>query len=83
MFGWYSVDLEGLENQEGPHSKPYRDGIMIHGGGSFLGWPGAWAPLQRLTATLGCIRMHNQHIRELILPLMAKGMVYLSVYQEA
>jgi GH24 family phage-related lysozyme (muramidase) len=40
-YGWYSFDLEGLEGQEGPTSKPYRDGIMVHGGGSACGWPPA------------------------------------------
>jgi hypothetical protein len=56
-YGWYSFDLEGLEGQEGPNSKPYRDGIMIHGGGTACGWPGAWAPKQALHppwAASGC-----------------------------
>ena len=82
-YGWYSFDLVGLEGQEGPDSKPYRDGIMIHGGGSACGWPGAWMPRQTLFATLGCIRMHNQDLRDRILPLVAIGDVYVSVLQEA
>lgn len=82
-YGWYSIDLMGLEGQEGPDSKPYRDGIMIHGGGSACGWPGAWMPYQSLYPTHGCIRMHNQDIKDRILPLLALGEVYVSVLQEA
>jgi hypothetical protein len=82
-YGWYSFDLEGLEGQEGPNSKPYRDGIMIHGGGSACGWPGAWAPRQTLYPTLGCIRLHNQDLQARILPLLPLGTVYVSVLQEA
>ena len=80
-FGWASVDLEGVEGQEGPSSAPYRDGLMIHGGGSSLGWPGAWAPRQPLTPTLGCPRMHNQDVRGKVLPLARRGQGWLSVYQ--
>jgi hypothetical protein len=82
-YGWYSIDLEGQEGQEGPNSRPYRDGIMIHGGGKACGWPGAWAPRQALHSTLGCIRMHNQDIRDRVLPLLAMGRVWVSVLQEA
>lgn len=82
-YGWYSFDLEGMEGQEGPGSRPYRDGIMIHGGGSACGWPGAWAPRQELHPTLGCIRLHNEDLRERILPLLSLGTVYVSVLQEA
>lgn len=81
-YGWYSFDLEGLEGQEGPNSRPYRDGIMIHGGGSACGWPGAWEPKQALHPTLGCIRMHNVDLRR-ILPLLDQGTIYVSVLQEA
>jgi hypothetical protein len=81
-YGWYSFDLEGLEGQEGPGSIPYREGIMIHGGGTACGWPGAWQPLQHLYSTLGCIRMHNKHLKDYLLPLTGKGTVYVSVYQE-
>jgi hypothetical protein len=56
---------------------------MIHGGGKACGWPGAWAPRQPLHATLGCIRMHNQDIRDRVLPLLATGRVWVSVLQEA
>jgi GH24 family phage-related lysozyme (muramidase) len=82
-YGWYSFDLEGLEGQEGPTSKPYRDGIMVHGGGSACGWPGAWSPRQALHPTLGCIRLHNQDLRDRILPLLGLGTVWISVLQEA
>ena len=79
-YGWYSFDLEELEGQE---VRCGRAGIMIHGGGSELGWPGAWAPYQRLVPTLGCVRMRNADLRDLVLPLCEKGTVYVSVFQEA
>ena len=82
-YGWYSFDLEGLEGQEGPNSKPHRDGIMLHGGGSACGWPGAWAPKQSLHPTLGCIRLRNVDLRDRVLPLIASGGVWVSVLQEA
>jgi len=82
-YGWFSFDLLGLEGQEGPGSRDGRDGIMIHGGGSACGWPGAWLPLQPLFPTLGCIRMHNRDLRDLLLPLTALGTVYVSVWQES
>ena len=78
-FGWYSFDLVELENQEAKHG---RAGIMIHGGGSACGWPGAWAPMQKLFSTHGCVRMHNQHLKDHLLPLTKKGTVYVSVFQE-
>jgi len=81
-YGWFSFDLIGLEGQEGPGSVDGRDGIMIHGGGSACGWPGAWLPLQPLYPTLGCIRMHNRDLRDLLLPLAGLGTIYVSVYQE-
>jgi GH24 family phage-related lysozyme (muramidase) len=82
-YGWYSLDMEGLEGQEGPTSKPYRDGIMLHGGGTACGWPGAWNPRQELHPTLGCIRLRNQDLRDQILPLLNLGTVWISVLQEA
>ena len=81
-YGWFSFDLEGLEGQEGPGSRYGRDGIMIHGGGTACGWPGAWLPLQSLHPTLGCIRMHNKDLRDRVLPLAQMGAIYVSVWQE-
>jgi lipoprotein-anchoring transpeptidase ErfK/SrfK len=78
-FGWYSFDLVELENQEAKNS---RAGIMIHGGGSACGWPGAWAAMQKLFSTHGCVRMHNQHLKDNLLPLTKKGTVFVSVFQE-
>lgn len=78
-YGWLSFDLIELENQEVKYG---RAGIMIHGGGSACGWPGAWAPMQPLFATHGCIRMHNQHLLDRLLPLTRSGTVYVSVWQE-
>lgn len=82
-YGWYSFDLLGQEGQEGPGSRYGRDGIMIHGGGSACGWPGAWAPRQELHPTLGCIRLHNADLRDRILPLLGMGRIWVSVYQES
>ncbi len=78
-YGWYSFDLVELENQEAKHG---RAGIMIHGGGSACGWPGAWATNQPLHSTHGCIRTKNIDLRDKILPLTKTGTVYVSVYQE-
>lgn len=78
-FGWYSFDLVELEGQEGRYG---RAGIMIHGGGSACGWPGAWHPTQKLYSTHGCVRVYNRDLRDKILPLTKNGTVYVSVYQE-
>lgn len=77
-YGWYSFDLVELENQEAVNG---RAGIMIHGGGSACGWPGAWAPRQALHPTLGCIRCCNEDLRK-ILDLCSQGTVYVGVFQE-
>lgn len=79
-YGWLSFDLIELENQEARYG---RAGIMLHGGGSACGWPGAWEPMQALHPTLGCVRMHNQHLRDFVHPLTKKGKVFISVWQEA
>jgi hypothetical protein len=78
-YGWYSFDMVELENQE---SKLGRAGIMLHGGGSAAGWPGAWAAKQPLFPTHGCVRMHNIDLRDRVLPLTKSGAVFISVYQE-
>jgi len=78
-YGWYSFDLVELEGQE---SRYGRGGIMIHGGGSANGWPGAWVPSQPLTPTWGCCRVKNIDLRDKILPLTNKGKVFVSVWQE-
>ncbi len=78
-YGWYSFDLVELENQE---SKYGRAGIMIHGGGSACGWPGAWAASQALYPTHGCVRCKNVDLRDKILPLTKQGKVFVSVWQE-
>lgn len=79
QYGWTFVDMVELENQERTHG---RSGVGIHGGGSALGWPGAWAPKQRLVPTRGCVRCHNSDVRDRVLPLMTTGTVYMSVFQE-
>jgi hypothetical protein len=78
-FGWYSFDMVELENQENKYG---RAGIMMHGGGSACGWPGAWAPKQKLFSTHGCVRMYNQDLKDKVLPLTKTGTVYVSVFQE-
>lgn len=78
-YGWYSFDLIELENQEAKHG---RAGIMIHGGGSACGWPGAWEPKQSLYSTYGCVRCYNVDLRDKVLPLVDAGRVFVSVYQE-
>jgi hypothetical protein len=82
-YGWMSFDLIGLEGQEGPGSMYGRDGIMMHGGGTACGYPGAWLPLQPLHTTYGCVRMHNLDLRDKVLPLVKAGTVFVSVYQES
>ena len=78
-YGWYSFDMIELENQE---TKNGRAGIMLHGGGSALGWPGAWAPNQALVSTYGCCRARNIDLRDKVLPLTKQGTTFLSVFQE-
>ncbi|MCT0230949.1 L,D-transpeptidase [Synechococcus sp. CS-1324] len=78
-YGWFSFDMEELEGQE---VKVGRAGIMLHGGGSGCGWPGAWAPTQPLLPTLGCVRLHNIDLRDKVLPLYRQGSVYVGVFQE-
>ncbi len=78
-YGWYSFDMVELENQEAKYG---RAGIMLHGGGSANGWPGAWAPKQPLVPTHGCCRAFNIDLRDKILPLTKTGTVYISVFQE-
>ncbi len=78
-YGWYSFDMEELEGQE---KKVGRAGIMLHGGGSACGWPGAWAAQQPLHPTLGCVRLHNADLRDKVLPLYRQGTVYVGVFQE-
>jgi hypothetical protein len=78
-YGWVSFDLVDLEGNEDGNG---RAGVMIHGGGSALGWPGAWDQYQELVATLGCVRMKNRDLLNLVLPLTKKGTVFVSVHQD-
>lgn len=78
-YGWLSFDLVELEGQEARYG---RAGIMIHGGGTGCGWPGAWAPMQPLLPTFGCVRMHNVHLRDKLLARTKQGTVFVSVFQE-
>lgn len=78
-YGWLSFDLIELESQEARYG---RAGIMIHGGGTGCGWPGAWAAKQPLLPTFGCVRMHNIDLRDKLRPRTKAGTVFVSVYQE-
>lgn len=51
---------------------PDRDGIGMHGGGSALGVPGAFAPEQPLLKTLGCLRVRNADNRDWALEIAAR-----------
>jgi hypothetical protein len=79
-YGWAFYDMIELEDQE---KSLGRAGIGLHGGGSALGWPGAWAPNQPLVATHGCLRARNQDLISRILPLYRQGTVFVSVFQES
>jgi len=79
-YGWAFYDLIELENQEAGNG---RAGLGIHGGGSALGWPGAWAPNQKLVPTFGCVRCRNFDLIHKILPLYKQGTVFCSVWQES
>jgi L,D-transpeptidase catalytic domain len=79
-FGWYTLDLVSLEGQE---EAVGRGGVCLHGGGTGNGWPGAWEPLQRLLVTHGCVRVYNEVLKNLIMPMIdGGGRVYVSVFQE-
>ena len=78
-YGWCSFDMVSLDHHE---EDAGRAGIMMHGGGSGCGWPGAWAPKQHLVPTFGCVRAYNSDLRDKILPLTKKGTVFVSVFQE-
>lgn len=82
-YGWASIDMVDLEGNEDGSG---RAGIMVHGGGSGCGWPGAWEPKQHLIPTLGCVRLYNSRVEELaklVKRISAQGnTVYVSVYQE-
>lgn len=78
-YGWCSFDLIDLEGNEDGNG---RAGVMIHGGGSGLGWPGAWAEYQQLLPTWGCVRMFNADCHRLVYPLTQTGTVFVSVHQD-
>lgn len=77
-YGWLTIDMVDLEGNE----DKFRSGICVHGGGSGLGWPGAWEPYQQLVPTWGCVRMHNKDLHDHLLPRYRQGTVFLSVYQD-
>jgi hypothetical protein len=78
-YGWQSYDMVSLDGNE---ERSGRAGIMLHGGGTANGWPGAWAARQHLLPTLGCVRIYNIDLRDKVQPLWDRGTVFVSVYQE-
>jgi hypothetical protein len=49
---------------------------MVHGGGSNLGFPACFAPMQLLCKTYGCTRVHNADLLTLmnyLLPQLKSG----------
>lgn len=76
-----SVDIGGVVAPQG-RCNAYPRAVEIHGGGTALGDPGAFAAKQPLCCTLGCIRMHNQDIQtfvEFMQGLQATNTFVLSV----
>lgn len=79
-YGWYTFDLITLSDGEDAVG---RSGICMHGGGSALGWDGSWSPYQPLLPTHGCLRLHNQDLKDKILPLTkGSNTVFVSVWQD-
>jgi hypothetical protein len=78
-YGWQSYDMVSLDGNE---ERSGRAGIMLHGGGTGNGWPGAWAARQHLLPTLRCVRIYNIDLRDKVQPLWDQGTVFVSVYQE-
>ena len=60
-----SLNIGGISLPPGSCDS-YNRAIEMHGGGSALGFSGAYLANQRLCCTLGCTRMHNQDIGQLI-----------------
>jgi hypothetical protein len=82
-YGWMVFDMIDcdVENQEDGENTNNRSGIALHSGGSSLADP--YAPmLSALVPTLGCLRIHNQHLESNILPIYMKGTVFISVSQD-
>lgn len=79
-YGWITFDMITLADGE---DKAGRSGICLHGGGSALGWEGSWAPYQKLLPTMGCLRIHNQDLKDKVLPLCkGSSTVFISVWQD-
>lgn len=78
-YGYATIDMIDLEGHEDNNG---RAGICAHAGGTSLGWPHAWAPRQRLVATHGCVRFHNEDMSQVLVPLCKAGEVFVSVHQD-
>lgn len=78
-FGKYFCDLVELENQEASRG---RAGCGVHGGGSAS--PNPLAPRQGWYPTHGCIRLQNEDLEKIFVPMCKfvkknKGKVYVEV----
>jgi len=60
-YGWFTFHLVQLRVEINSDRVPN----MIHGGGRSLGFNESQEPLQRLTFSPLCIRMHNLHLLQL------------------
>lgn len=80
-YGKYFFDLISIQEGETPYG---RAGVGIHGGGT--GSPNPLAPYQQLMPTLGCIRVYNADLENVILPMYKEvdktgNTIYVSVNQ--
>ena len=81
-YGEYFLDMVEMENQEVSRG---RAGIGLHGGGTGAK-PNSLADYQELRPTLGCVRVRNKHMRDLVVPTYervrkAGGTMWISVNQ--
>jgi hypothetical protein len=82
-YGIYCFDMISVIDGEDATG---RAGICMHGGGSALGYPGCNHPFQKLLPTFGCIRVHNDVLKNVIHPMWEATQrsgktIWVSVYQ--
>lgn len=71
-----NVSIGGIELPIGGLTRHVRGGVMLHSGGSNLGEPACFEPMQPLLRTFGCTRLHNQDqtmLMDLLEPQIANG----------
>ena len=81
QYGRWFIDM--IERQEQERSIG-RSEIGWHGGGT--GLPDPLAPRQRLIATLGCVRSHNEDMHKVVIPALHRcraegGQMWITVHQ--